>query len=75
AVTTHDGRLLTRSLDIAPGFPGADLNDAQHLARFDDCLAYAPHPVDAAKVDRYLSALQNLSAMADVRPLVSMLAA
>jgi len=75
AVTTHDGRLLTRSLDIAPGFPGADLTDAQHLARFEDCLAYAPYPVDKAKVDRYLSALQNLSAMDDVRPLVSMLAA
>lgn len=74
AVATHDGRLLTRSLDIAPGFPGADLTDAQHLTRFDDCLAYAPHAIDKVDVDRYLSALQNLSTLDDIRPLVSMLA-
>ena len=31
-ITTHDGLTLKRGLDIAAGFPGADLDDARHLA-------------------------------------------
>ena len=40
----HRRPRAARALDIAPGFPGAELSDAQHRARFDDCVAYAPHP-------------------------------
>ena len=35
------------SLDIAPGFPGNPLSEAEHERRFDDCLAYAPWPLAA----------------------------
>ena len=69
-VTTADGRLHQRALDIAPGFPGADLTDAQHLDRFRDCLAYAPHSPSAAQVDTLLAQLNNLSRLADVRELL-----
>jgi 2-methylcitrate dehydratase PrpD len=73
-LTTIDGRRHARSLDIAPGFPGADLDDAQHLARFNDCLAYAPHPPSAAQVQRLLSSLEGLAELADVRELLGLLA-
>lgn len=72
-VSTVGGEVLTRSLDIAPGFPGAELDDAQHLARFRDCLAYAPRPPAPDKVDRYLSALSTLATLDDVRTLVPLL--
>ena len=74
-VRTADGRTLTRALDIAPGFPGAGLSDAQHRARFDDCAAYAPHPLPARQVDRLIAAIEGLAALDDVRRLASLLTA
>jgi 2-methylcitrate dehydratase PrpD len=72
-VTTADGQAHRRSLDIAPGFPGAELDDAQHLARFKDCLAYAPHPMSDAQVQAVLNTLNNLSQLSDVRELLPLL--
>lgn len=72
-VTTKDGRVHLRQLDIAPGFPGAELDDAQHLARFNDCLAYAPRPPSAAQVDGILHAIERIATMGDVRGLVTQL--
>ena len=75
AVATIDGREHRRSLDVAPGFPGAELSDAQHLDRFKDCLAYAPRPPTDWQVDRLLNALKGLKEMRDVRELLSFLVA
>jgi 2-methylcitrate dehydratase PrpD len=72
-VTTSDGRTHLRQLDIPPGFPGAELDDAQHLARFRDCLAYAPHPPSAGQVEVFLQGLEGLASLPDVRALVPML--
>lgn len=72
-VTTIDGTAHRRSLDIAPGFPGADLDDSQLLTRFKDCLAYAPRPPSPLQVDRLLAELHGLTAMRDVRELVPLL--
>ena len=72
-VTTNDGLILKRALDIPPGFPGADLDDAQHLARFQDCLGYAPRRMSSAQVDRLLEALHGVARLDDVRSLVPML--
>jgi 2-methylcitrate dehydratase PrpD len=72
-VTTTAGRVLRRALDIAPGFPGGELSDAQHRARFDDCVAYAPYPPPAAQVDHLLAAIEGLSALDDARQLAALL--
>jgi 2-methylcitrate dehydratase PrpD len=72
-VTTTSGRVLKRALDVAPGFPGADLTDAQHAARFDDCVDYAPHRPPPAQVQQLRAALDGLHALADARPLAAML--
>jgi len=45
AVVLRDGRRRELSLDIAPGFPGNPLSEAEHQRRFDDCMAYAPWPL------------------------------
>jgi 2-methylcitrate dehydratase PrpD len=72
-VTTTSGRVLQRSLDIAPGFPGAELTDAQHRARFDDCVAYAPHA--PPRLARLLEAIEQPGELSDVRELASLLVA
>lgn len=72
-VVTNDGRSHFRQLDIPPGFPGAELDDTQHLARFKDCLAYAPHPPSSEQVASFLHALDGLAALPDVRQLLPML--
>ncbi len=72
-VTTRSGEVFRRALDIAPGFPGADLTDAQHEARFRECLAYAPRPLAEGKRDQVLATLQDLPGVADVRGLAALL--
>ena len=59
----------------APGFPGAALSDAQHRERFDDCVAYAPHRLPAARVERLVEAIERLSALDDARQLATLLIA
>jgi len=74
-VHTHDGRTLQRSLDIAPGFPGAGLSDAQHRARFDDCVAYAPHAPPPAQAQQLLEVIDRIAALDDARVLAPLLVA
>lgn len=74
-VTTTSGTVHRRSLDIPPGFPGADLDDCQHLARFADCLAYSPRPIADAQAQDFRRALENLAELPDVRVLADLLIA
>ena len=73
SVTTRDGKVYKRALDIAPGFPGADLTDAQHEARFRECIAYAPRPLSQDRVEQILAALQDLPGLPDARVLAGLL--
>ena len=72
-LTTRDGQTHARRLDVPPGFPGNDLDDAQHLARFRDCLAYAAYPPSPAQAERLLQSLEGMAALEDVRALVPMM--
>ena len=74
AVQTTAGQWHHRALDIAPGFPGADLTDAQHRARFDDCVAYAPHRPSPVQVETLLNQVSQLAHLPDVRVLLQSLA-
>jgi 2-methylcitrate dehydratase PrpD len=77
AITTSDGRCLRDGLDTAPGYPGAALDEAQHQARFDDCLAYAaaaaPRALPGQRVPLLQAALQDLAGLADARQLLALL--
>lgn len=70
---TTDGRVFERGLDIAPGFPGNDLSDAQQRSRFDDCMAYAPRPLPPSQQRPFLEALQHLDRLDDARRLAALL--
>jgi 2-methylcitrate dehydratase PrpD len=74
-LTLHDGRVFERALDIAPGFPGNALSDAQQQARFADCMAYAPRPLPAVQREELLQALQRLDRLDDARALAALLVA
>lgn len=67
-VDTVDGRTLHRSIDIAPGFPGNALDAAQHRARWDDCMAYAPRPLADGGAQGW-QMLQGLATLDDARAL------
>jgi len=72
-ITTRDGKVHERKLDIAPGYPGNELDDAQHKKRFRDCMAYAARPLPSDKVERFLGCVDELQSLADVRRLMDFL--
>ncbi len=72
-IQTTEGQVFERGLDIAPGFPGNDLSDAQQRSRFDDCMAYAPRALPRAA--QFLDALQHLDRAADAQALARLLVA
>lgn len=72
-VTTVAGRMLREALDVAPGFPGQSLTDAQHRARFADCLAYGESPWPAERGSELLEAIDRLEALPDATALVPLL--
>jgi len=72
---TMDGKLHRRSLDIAPGFPGNALSDAQQRARFDACMDYAVHPLPAAQRSAFLQAVEQIDELPDARVLPGLLKA
>lgn len=74
-LTTADGRRHVRGLDIPPGFPGNELSEAQHLARFHDCLAYAGDTLAPEAAARWLEAIERLETLPDVRELIPLLVA
>lgn len=74
-ITTTDGQVHLRKLDIAPGYPGNELDDAQHAKRFRDCMDYAATPLAPAQVDAFLAAVARLETLPDARKLLDHLIA
>lgn len=72
-LTTVAGSVHARSLDIAPGYPGNELDDAQQQARFRDCMAYAARPLAREQVDGFLAAVEGLERLPDARELMEWL--
>lgn len=72
-ITTAGGDVHSRTLDVAPGFPGNELTDEDHLRRFEECMEYAPFPLPPESRREFLEAAADLSALADARRLVSYL--
>jgi len=72
-VTTVRGDVHLRALDVAPGFPGNELSDADHLLRFDECMEYAAYPLPPSSRRGFLGAAADLSTLTDARQLVKYL--
>ncbi|MCW5633868.1 MAG: MmgE/PrpD family protein [Rubrivivax sp.] len=65
ALVARDGRRRELSLDIAPGFPGNPLGEAEHQRRFDDCMAYAPWPLAPAAARALREGIDALGGLDD----------
>lgn len=72
-VEATDGTRIARSLDVAPGFPGRPLTDAEHRSRFDECVDYAAIPFPAAQAKRLAEAIAGVDQLEDVRLLAKLL--
>ena len=70
AIRTMAGRDFASGLDIAPGFPGNGLSDAEHLARFRDCMDYAEQPISPGQASRLQTTIMALETSDDVRALL-----
>jgi 2-methylcitrate dehydratase PrpD len=75
SITTDDGRIHKRALDIPPGFPGNGLSALEHRARFDDCIDYAQRKPSTQQVNRWLGEIERLEYCDDVRSLIPLLIA
>ena len=73
SVVTTDGRTFDYHLDVAPGFPGNPLSEADHIERFMRCIEYAGDRIDAGRAGAVLSCIDTIEASADVRELVALL--
>jgi 2-methylcitrate dehydratase PrpD len=72
-LTTTDGRTFHRQLEASPGFPGNELTDADHAARFTDCMQYSARPLSDAQIAAFRSSLATLETLGDARTLIDLL--
>jgi 2-methylcitrate dehydratase PrpD len=68
-----NGESLSAGLDIAPGFPGAELTEVEHTARFLECMSYAPSAPSEAVQGDILTGIQGMAQMVDVGPWIAQL--
>jgi hypothetical protein len=69
----ESGERHAGGIDIAPGFPGRPLTDADHTQRFLDCIDAAPAWFARDRVGDLISFITHIEAEPDVRKLVELL--
>ena len=74
-VTTKNGDLYSKAVDIPRGIPGNPMTHEEHMERFQDCISYASKPLSSAKVDKIISMVDRLDEVGDVRTLIPLLLA
>ena len=72
-VTTRDGAILHKSVDIARGFPGNPLTKQEHNQHFQDCISYAGKPLPPENIEKVVSLVSQLEELTDVRRLIPLL--
>ncbi|HUL30402.1 MAG TPA: MmgE/PrpD family protein [Thermodesulfobacteriota bacterium] len=74
-VTTKNGDLYSKAVDIPRGIPGNPMTHEEHMERFQDCISYARKPLSPAKVEKIISMVGRLDEVGDVRTLIPLLLA
>jgi 2-methylcitrate dehydratase PrpD len=69
-VFTRQGTQHLKQIEIAPGFPGNPLSQAEHQQHFRDCLGVAPTNLPTEKGERILALIVGLEELDDVRELI-----
>lgn len=73
AIGTRDGAIHSLGMDIAPGFPGNPLNEAEHLSRYRDCMDYAAVKLPQYQIEQLFGAISALEGLPDAAALVQLL--
>ncbi len=69
-VFTKQGTQYLKQVEIAPGFPGNPLSQAEHHQHFRDCLGVAPKNVSTERAERILSLVSRIEELDDIRELI-----
>ena len=73
-VVSRSGREYTRSLDIAPGFPGNILTKKEHEQRFWDCVDFAGDRVSRENGEKIAALIDGIDSLDDIRRLIPLFA-
>lgn len=72
-IIMQDGTVHRGGIDIAPGFPGNPLTEADHRQRFMDCIDIAPAWFNRNRVGEIMSFIGGIERESDVRGLIGLL--
>jgi len=72
-VRTKDGTTHYKGIDIAPGFPGNALTQAEHQERFWDCIDFAGKPMERQNAESIVTLIGELEDVPDVRAIIPLL--
>jgi hypothetical protein len=72
-IVMESGERYSGGLDVAPGFPGRPLTDADHMQRFMDCIDAAPEWFARERVPQIVAFITRIEEEQDVRALVGLL--
>ena len=72
-VTTKDGSIYHKNVDVPRGNPRNPLSDEEHMVRFYDCVDYAGKGSRKYDTDKILSLVAGLEELEDTRTLIPLL--
>ena len=72
-IVTTEGQTRVKKLDIAPGFPGNSLSDAEHHQRFTECIDYAKNAIPDHRLKELVDSIEDIDKMKDVQNLVHLM--
>ncbi len=74
-VTTKDGNVYLKKVDVPRGLPGNPLSKEEHMERFQDCVNYAEKPLPKRNTEKIISTVDRLEKAKDVCSLIPLLLA
>ncbi|QGU05871.1 MmgE/PrpD family protein [Corynebacterium comes] len=70
---TFAGEIWAEFLPIGPGYPGNPLTEAEHAGGFQDCLDYAPYPLEPSQQETLEAAILDIRSVADINEVINAL--
>lgn len=74
-VTTQDGNVYLKKVNVPRGIPGNPLSREEHMERFQDCVNYAEKPLPKRNPEKIISMVDRLEEARDVSSLIPLLLA
>jgi 2-methylcitrate dehydratase PrpD len=74
-VTTKDGNVYEKKVDVPRGLPGNPLGKEEHAERFQDCINYADKPLSKGNAEKIVSMVDRLEEAKDMNSLIPLLLA